>query len=84
MQRDPTHNRGICPNAGPPLNPGGQVVIRRIARELASGRLDVGEHHTGTAKYIVFENHPLVKLHIILNLTAVADFYPIGHKYVLP
>src|SRR5262249_43488594 len=67
----PTDNGAVRPEGRAPAHESRTQLLH--ASDFAARIEDVGEHHRRPAKHAVFEGHPLVHRHVVLDLDAVAD-----------
>src|SRR5438445_3277918 len=65
---------------GAPAHERGAVLV--LARDMATRIDHVGEHHGGTAKDVVFQDHALVHRYVVLDLDVVANDDVAGHEHI--
>lgn len=68
------HHHALAAEGGTPANMSLQVVpALAIPRELAARYAHVGERHRRAAEDVVFQGHPVVHVHVVLQFAVVAN-----------
>lgn len=54
-----------------------------LSADVATRVDDIGKHHAGTAKHVVFQRDAIVDGNIVLHLDVIADHHVVADKYIL-